>query len=295
MHNVNIPLSYKYLRALENLSKLVRLDRPAGIFLLLWPTLTALWIGAEGWPGWHLFVVFLLGTVLTRSAGCVANDLADRRLDGAVERTAKRVLVTGDVSPKAAWNLLVVLVVMSFMLVLTTNLLTVGVAVFAALAAAIYPLMKRITHLPQLVLGLAFSFGIPMAFTATRGQISLEAWVLVLSNLIWVVIYDTAYAMVDREDDLKIGIRSTAVLFGKWDLHIVALLQTLFLAVTTWLFVVLDLSMISYSAILFTAIWCVRQQHLIKGRTRDGCMKMFLGSHWVGCAVFLSVVLHYGI
>ncbi|HIL82767.1 MAG TPA: 4-hydroxybenzoate octaprenyltransferase, partial [Pseudomonadales bacterium] len=197
---------------LKHFVSLTRFDRPIGIYLLLWPTLTALWIASEGWPGWHLLLVFALGTVLARSAGCIINDLADMKFDGKVKRTQDRPLISGNVAPVEALLLAGSIAFVALLLVLTTNIYTVYMSVLAVIIAVIYPFMKRYTYLPQAFLGIAFSWGIPMTFTAVSNEIVNVAWLLLIANLLWVVAYDTQYAMVDRDDDIKLGLKSTAIL-----------------------------------------------------------------------------------
>ena len=220
----------KRLPRLKYFVSLTRFDRPIGTYLLLWPTLTALWIASEGWPGWHLLLVFALGTVLTRSAGCIINDLADKKFDGQVKRTQARPLILGKVSPLEALLLAGSITFGALLLVLTTNIYTVYMSVFAVIIAVIYPFMKRYTYLPQAVLGIAFSWGIPMTFTAVNNEIANVAWLLLIANLLWVVAYDTQYAMVDRDDDIKLGLKSTAILFAELDRFMIAVLQISFLA-----------------------------------------------------------------
>jgi 4-hydroxybenzoate polyprenyltransferase len=210
--------------------QLMRLDKPIGILLLLWPTLWALWIAADGLPPWSVLLVFLSGVVLMRSAGCIINDFADREVDRHVERTAARPLTTGALSSREALGLFAVLLVVAFLLVLTMNALTIQLSFGAVLLATLYPFMKRYTHLPQLFLGAAFGWAVPMAFAAVNGEVPLAAWLLFFATLCWAVVYDTMYAMVDREDDLKVGVRSTAILFGRRDRQIIGLFQLLMLA-----------------------------------------------------------------
>ena len=214
--------------------QLIRFDKPIGTLLLLWPTLCALWLAAEGMPEPKLLAIFLLGTFLTRSAGCIINDLADRHVDGAVQRTSNRPLVIGTVSEKEALTLFIVLMLLAFALVLFTNALTIQLSLVAVILASSYPFMKRYTHLPQVVLGAAFSWGIPMAFAAQTGALPPALWLLYCANLLWTVAYDTEYAMVDRDDDILIGVKSSAILFGRHDRLIVGLLQVLTLC-TLWL------------------------------------------------------------
>ena len=271
-----------------------RLDKPIGIYLLLWPTLWALWIAAEGFPGWHLLGVFVLGTVLTRSAGCVINDVADRNFDGQVERTVGRPLVTGELKVEEALMFMGALLTGALVLVLTTNWLTILLAFFAALVAGLYPFMKRYTYLPQVVLGVAFSFGIPMSFAAVNNDIPQIAWLLVTANVLWTVAYDTEYAMVDREDDLKVGIKSTAILFGDMDKMIIAMLQLIFVGILLILPRHIPLDWMFYAGVVTGGLLLTYQQHLIRNRSREGCFKAFQHNHWVGLAIFIGILSSYG-
>lgn len=275
------------------LLQLIRFDKPIGTLLLLWPTLWALWIAARGVPDYRLLVIFIGGTFLTRSAGCIVNDLADRRVDGAVKRTSGRPLVTGAVTEKEAIALFSVLMLLAFVLVLFTNALTIGLSVVAVVLASTYPFMKRYTHLPQLVLGLAFSWGIPMAFAAQRGELPAALWLIFLGNFWWIVAYDTKYAMVDRDDDIAVGVKSTAILFGRHDRLIIGALQvlcllSLYLAGRAFqLGIEFNLSL-AVSATLFGY-----QQYLIRNREHEACFRAFLHNNWVGMAIFIGIVLHY--
>jgi len=272
---------------------LIRWDRPAGWLLLLWPTLSALWIAAHGFPGWHLIAVFTLGTILMRSAGCCVNDVADREFDRHVKRTAQRPVTRGAVSPKEALLLGAVLALVAFGLVLTTNVAAIAWS-FAALAIAIvYPYAKRFVSMPQAVLGVAFSFGIPMAFAAVQSRVPLVAWVLLLGNLFWVLAYDTEYAMVDRDDDLKIGMKTSAITLGRADVSVVMLCYVSHLAV--WGAVLAPripatALMLGLAAAAAQAVWHFT---LIRDRSREGCFKAFRLNHWVGFAVFAAVVAGY--
>jgi 4-hydroxybenzoate polyprenyltransferase len=270
---------------------LIRWNRPAGWLLLLWPSLSALWIAADGWPGWHLLAVFVLGTILMRSAGCCVNDVADRDFDRHVKRTAQRPVTAGKVSVKEALALGAVLALAAFGLVLTTNTVTI-VWSFAALAIAIaYPYAKRFVSMPQAVLGVAFSFGIPMAFAAVQGQVPALAWVLLAGNLFWVLAYDTEYAMVDRDDDLKIGMKTSAITLGRWDVPAIMLFYAAYLSI--WAAARMDAAQ---GAIFFIALGVAAGQAvwhwtLIRSRTRDGCFKAFRLNHWLGFTVFAGVAL----
>jgi 4-hydroxybenzoate polyprenyltransferase len=275
---------------------LIRWNRPAGWLLLLWPTLSALWIAADGFPGWHLVGVFTLGTILMRSAGCCLNDVADRDFDKHVKRTAERPVTSGRISVKEALMLGAVLALMAFGLVLTlrpdTRTETIAWS-FAAMAVAIaYPFAKRYVAMPQAVLGVAFSFGIPMAFAAVTGEVPWQAWALLVGNLFWVLAYDTEYAMVDRDDDLKIGMKTSAITLGRWDVLAIMGFYVAFVGVWAW---VLDapakpLLMLGLAAAALQAAWHLV---LIKDRTREGCFKAFRLNHWVGFAAFAGVALSY--
>ena len=268
-----------------------RLDKPVGTLLLLWPTLAALWIAAEGWPGWHLLLVFVLGTFLTRSAGCVVNDIADRKFDPFVERTQDRPLAQGVITVRAALLWMGVLLGLAAILVLTTNVLTIMLAAVGACFAGLYPFMKRITHLPQLVLGLAFSMGIPMAFTAVTGALSEAAGLLFLANLVWVVAYDTEYAMVDRAEDLLIGVKSTAILFGDLDRFIIGVLQALFVLLLWQVGGHLDFSAAYQGLLAVIAGLLCYQQFLIRDQSREGSFAAFKNNQWVGGIFFLAVLI----
>ena len=272
---------------------LIRWNRPAGWLLLLWPSLYALWISAGGFPGWHLVVVFTLGTILMRSAGCCVNDVADREFDKHVKRTAQRPVTTGAVSVREALVLGAVLALLAFALVLTTNAAAIAWS-FAALAIAIaYPYAKRFVSMPQAVLGVAFSFGIPMAFAATQGRVPLLAWVLLLGNLFWVLAYDTEYAMVDRDDDLRIGIKTSAITLGRADVAVVMFCYGA--AISVWTLALVG--RIPLLVILVTAAGAAAQAlwhyTLIRDRSRDGCFKAFRLNHWLGFTLFAGTVAGY--
>ncbi|MBW8831928.1 MAG: 4-hydroxybenzoate octaprenyltransferase [Burkholderiales bacterium] len=270
---------------------LIRWDRPAGTYLLLWPTLAALWIAAGGFPGWHLLIVFGLGTFLMRSAGCAVNDVADRDFDKHVKRTAQRPVTSGAISVKAALIFGAVLALIAFALVLTTNAITIAWS-FAALAVSIfYPFTKRFFSMPQAVLGVAFSFGIPMAFAAVRGEVPPLAWWLLLGNLFWVLAYDTEYAMVDRDDDLKIGIKTSAITLGRFDVAGVMLFYATYLAVWAVLGAQIGFGWAYAAGIAVAAAVAAWHFTLIRERSRDGCFKSFRLNHWVGFAVFAGLVV----
>jgi 4-hydroxybenzoate polyprenyltransferase len=269
---------------------LIRWNRPAGWLLLLWPTLSALWVAADGFPGWHLIAVFTLGTILMRSAGCCLNDVADRNFDRHVKRTADRPVTSGRIGVKEALALGAVLALMSFGLVLTLRIETVAWS-FAALAVAvIYPYAKRVVAMPQAVLGVAFSFGIPMAFAAVTGEVPWQAWLLLIGNLFWVLAYDTEYAMVDRDDDLKIGMKTSAITLGAWDVRAIMGFYAAYLVVWG---AVLDAPhhlwvQVGLALAAMQAAW---HFVLIKDRTRDGCFKAFRLNHWVGFTVFAGLAV----
>jgi 4-hydroxybenzoate polyprenyltransferase len=270
---------------------LIRWDRPAGTYLLLWPTLAALWIAAGGFPGWHLLIVFGLGTFLMRSAGCAVNDVADRDFDKHVKRTAQRPVTSGAISVKAALIFGAVLALIAFALVLTTNAITIAWS-FAALTVSIfYPFTKRFFSMPQAVLGVAFSFGIPMAFAAVRGEVPPLAWWLLLGNLFWVLAYDTEYAMVDRDDDLKIGIKTSAITLGRFDVAGVMLFYATYLAVWAVLGAQIGFGWAYAAGIAVAAAVAAWHFTLIRERSRDGCFKSFRLNHWVGFAVFAGLVV----
>ena len=281
---------------------LIRWDRPAGWLLLLWPTLSALWIAADGFPGWHLLVVFVLGTILMRSAGCCFNDVADRNFDRHVERTARRPVTSGALPASEALVVGVVLTLAAFALVLTTNAPTVALSCAGLAITLIYPYAKRSVAMPQAVLGIAFSFGIPMAFAAVQGgnEWSLDAvraalpwpaWLLLASNLFWVLAYDTEYAMVDRDDDLKIGMKTSAITLGRFDVAGVAAFYALYLLSWAALGRVLGLGAWFLAGVAVAAAQALWHVKLIRGRTREGCFKAFRLNHWLGFAVFMGTAI----
>lgn len=272
---------------------LARLDRPIGIYLLLWPTLWALWIASEGRPNIWVIIVFVLGVILMRSAGCIMNDFADRDFDGHVKRTAQRPLPAGRVSAREALLLAGTLMLTALLLVLTLNRLTVGLAVIAALLAITYPFMKRYTYLPQVHLGLAFGWAIPMAFAAQIGAVPPVAWLILCASLLWTVAYDTMYAMVDRDDDIRIGIKSTAILFGSEDRLIIGIIQALLVAVLIVIGIRIELGGMYYVGISAAALLAVYQQYLIRDREPARCFEAFLNNHWLGAAVFMGLLSHY--
>ena len=272
---------------------LIRWDRPAGSYLLLWPTLSALWLAAQGFPGWHLLAVFVVGTFLMRSAGCAVNDVADRDFDRHVKRTAQRPVTSGALSVREALWFGALLAAVAFLLVLSTNLATVLWS-FAALAVTIfYPFTKRFFSMPQAVLGVAFSFGIPMAFSAVTGSVPALAWWLLVGNLFWVLAYDTEYAMVDRDDDLKIGIRTSAITLGRFDVIGVMGFYAAFLTIWAWLGAGLGLSWPYFAGLAVAGAIALWHYTLIRTRTREGCFRAFRLNHWVGFSVFAGVVADF--
>lgn len=281
----------KLLNKWRSYIQLMRLDKPIGSFLLLWPTLWALFLASNGMPDVKILFIFILGVVFMRSAGCVINDYADRHIDGEVKRTSQRPLATGAVSEKEAKILFVLLILLSFFLVLQLNLYAIVLSVVAAVLAFIYPFMKRYTHLPQLFLGAAFGWSIPMAYGATAASLPLSCWLLFLANLAWTIAYDTQYAMVDRDDDLRIGVKSTAILFAEYDNKIIALLQIATLAILVYLGVEQQLSN-GYFIGLLPALACfIYQCRLTKRRTREECFKAFLNNNYVGMWIFIAILV----
>jgi 4-hydroxybenzoate polyprenyltransferase len=271
----------------------MRWDRPIGFLLLLWPTLWALWLASEGKPDPKIFFIFVAGVILMRSAGCVLNDIADRHFDAHVERTRERPLATGSVSLIEALLLASLLCLLAFLLVLQCNALTIALAFIGAGLAAVYPLMKRFTHLPQLGLGVAFSWGVPMAFAAETGSLSLISWFLFLTAVVWPVIYDTMYAMVDRNDDIKIGIKSTAVLLNTMDRLVIGLLQLLFLVMFVIVGLMFGLNLIFYLSLVAASFLFVYQQWLIKARDPKRCLQAFINNNIVGFVIFVGISLSY--
>ena len=281
----------KLLNKWRSYIQLMRLDKPIGSFLLLWPTLWALFLASNGMPDVKILFIFILGVVFMRSAGCVINDYADRHIDGKVKRTSQRPLATGAVSEKEAKILFVLLILLSFFLVLQLNLYAIVLSVAAAVLAFIYPFMKRYTHLPQLFLGAAFGWSIPMAYGATAASLPLSCWLLFLANLAWTIAYDTQYAMVDRDDDLRIGVKSTAILFAEYDNKIIALLQIATLAILVYLGVEQQLSNGYFIGLLPALARFIYQCRLTKRRTREECFKAFLNNNYVGMWIFIAILV----
>ena len=279
---------------LQDYAELTRFNRPIGSLLLMWPTLWALWLAADGWPEWHLILIFVLGVFSMRSAGCVINDFADRKVDGHVARTKNRPLPSGRVSAGEALALFTGLSLLSFVLVLMTDLRTIMLSVVGLFLAALYPFMKRYTHLPQLFLGLAFSWAIPMAYSAQGGNLlDPELWMLFVANCFWTIAYDTYYAMTDRPDDLKVGIKSTAILFGRHDLLIIVILQGLMLSLLMWIGVISALGVVYFVSLLLAIFLFYQQYQQAKSRDRQACFRSFLDNNRVGLCVFAGIVLSY--
>ena len=272
-------------------AQMIRLDKPIGWLLLLWPTLWALWLANEGIPSLHLLVVFVMGVFLTRSAGAVVNDLVDRDFDSFVERTKNRPIATGKVSVTEACGVIAALTFCAFLLVLTTNRLTVQLSIFAVCITLLYPFMKRHTYLPQVFLGFAFSWGIPMAFAASTNAVPAGAWLIFAANMLWVLIYDTIYAMVDREDDLRIGLKSTAILLDDADRLIIGIIQVMFIAALYSVGRQAGLDTAYYVALVFAGALLGYQQYLIYDRTPANCFKAFFNNNWVGLIIFSGIAL----
>jgi len=278
---------------LKGLWQLIRADKPIGILLLLWPALWALWIAGNGNPNWYVTLVFVMGTILMRSAGCAINDYADRLIDGRVSRTCQRPIATGVVKPKEALLVFALLSLIAFALVMTLNLSTILMSFIAVILAAIYPFMKRHTYFPQVFLGAAFGWAVPMAFTAIQDSVSLVTWVLFSVTLIWALIYDTEYAIVDREDDIKIGVKSTAVLFGQFDRLIIGFLQMVMLGLLVWVGELSGRSNFYLIGIVLSSSFFIRQQYLLHKHGRMGAFTAFLNNNHFGMAIFVILVIDY--
>lgn len=277
----------------QAIKSITRIDKPIGTYLLLWPTYWALWIAQEGMPSYHLLVVFTLGVFIMRSAGCVINDFADRKVDGQVKRTENRPLVSGAITTTEALVLFFFLILNALVLVLTLQTYTIMLSFVAVFLAVIYPFMKRYTHLPQIFLGAAFSWGMIMAFAESTGEIPPVAWLLFTANLCWTVAYDTMYAMVDRDDDLKVGVKSTAILFGAFDKRIIMFLQLITLALLLVIGDILAFGWPYQLSLVICAGLFTYQQFLIAGRDRDKCFNAFLHNHFVGLVVFLGIFIEH--
>lgn len=285
-------LSFDNLKAY---TQLMRLDKPIGIYLLLWPTLWALWIASHGTPYWYYLIIFVTGTVIMRSAGCVINDFADRHVDGNVIRTHNRPIPAGKATAKEALQLFFLLILLALGLVFLLDIYTILLSVVAVILAFCYPFMKRYTHYPQVVLGAAFSWSIPMVFMAVQAELPPEMWVLYVANLAWTVAYDTYYAIVDRDDDLAIGVKSTAIAFGSSDLTVIALLKVLFIYCLFLLAQALDWHWPVYTSLVIMCILFVRQLWLCRNRDKQACFEAFLNNHYVGMTFFIGLVIEYAV
>ncbi|MDR2195320.1 MAG: 4-hydroxybenzoate octaprenyltransferase [Gallionellaceae bacterium] len=273
--------------------KLTRMDRPIGILLLLWPTLWAVWIAGGGHPSWRIVAIFTLGTVLMRAAGCAINDYADRDIDKHVKRTRERPVTSGKVTPREAIMVAVVLMLLALLLILSLNALTLMLAVVAAFLAASYPFTKRFFAIPQAYLGIAFGFGIPMAFAAQLDTVPLEAWLMLAANIFWSIAYDTEYAMVDRDDDIRLNIHSSALFFGKYDVLAVMLCYAAMLSLLAAVGVRYQFGTPYFAGLLVAAGIAIYHYRLIRGREREACFKAFLHNNWLGAAVFVGIALTY--
>jgi 4-hydroxybenzoate polyprenyltransferase len=271
--------------------RLMRLNKPIGTYLLLWPTYWALFLSAKGWPDIDLLIIFTLGVLVMRSAGCVINDYADRNIDQNIARTKDRPLITGEVSPKSALRLFVFLLIIAFGLVLLTNALTIKLSLIALALATLYPFTKRWTHLPQLVLGVAFGMSVPMAFSAQTGSISLSACWIFLATIVWTLIYDTFYAMADRDEDIKIGVKSTAILFEKYDQIFITFLQIILIIVFVVIGNLFDLGSIYYFSLVIILIFMIYHQLLMKKRQKELFFKAFLNNNFIGMTAFIGIFL----
>ena len=272
--------------------RLMRLDKPIGIYLLLWPALWALFLAADGWPRLDLIIIFVLGVTIMRSAGCVINDYADREIDKLIERTQHRPITSGEITAKSAFILFFILMLIAFGLVLMTNSLTIQLAFIAAGLATLYPFTKRWTHLPQFILGLAFAMSVPMAFAATNGSVPDSAWWIFSATVIWTVIYDTMYAMADREEDIKIGVKSTAVLFAKYDKLIIGILQICLLFVFFKISEIFKLNVFYDISVILSAFLMIYHQNMIKNREKTACFQAFLHNNFIGMIIFIGIVAH---
>ena len=279
------------MQRLHAYAHLIRLDKPIGTLLLLWPTYWALWLSNQGMPPLDLLIIFTLGTFLMRSAGCAINDYADRDFDCHVERTKNRPITSGQISGKEAILIAVLLALLSFALIQPLNLLTKQLSVFAIIVAAIYPFTKRFFAIPQAVLGLAFGFGIPMAYAASQNQVPLVAWVLFIGNIFWTIAYDTAYAMVDRDDDLRLGLRTSAITFGRYDVLAIAVSYALLLLSQLWVAYLAQLSDWFWLGWISALVCAIYHVSLVRTRQRDDCFKAFRHNNWLGAFLFLGIVL----
>lgn len=278
---------------LSQYEKLMRLDKPVGILLLLWPTLWGQWLASNGQPNWMILWIFIMGVVLMRSAGCVINDYADRNIDPLVERTRNRPLAAGKVSTKEALLLAAGLSLLAFLLILPLNTLVLGLSVIALFLAASYPFTKRFFAIPQAYLGIAFGFGIPMSYAALWGEVPMEAWILLAANTFWAIAYDTQYAMVDRKDDLKIGIKTSAITFGRFDLAAIAICYGLTLVLLAWVGFQRNMGIAFYGGLITAAAIAVYHMSLIRSRDPKQCFRAFLHNTWFGAAIFVGIALSF--
>jgi 4-hydroxybenzoate polyprenyltransferase len=285
----------KIAARLDAYERLIRLDKPIGTLLLLWPTLTALWIAASGSPSWIVVGIFILGTLLMRSAGCAMNDYADRDFDAHVERTARRPLARREIEPWEALVVAAALALSAFLLLLRFNRFTILLSIPALAIAIAYPFFKRFFALPQAFLGIAFSFGIPMAYAAVFGFVPAMGWWLFTANLFWVMAYDTEYAMVDREDDIRLGLKTSAIAFGRFDVLAVMLCYAVYLGMLTWIGRTLDMGPLFYVAVLIASALALWHFWLIRKRERAGCFRAFVSNHWLGLAIFAGTVADYAV
>ncbi len=285
----------KWADRVPDFIQLMRLDKPIGIFLLMWPTLWALWIAGEGKPSITISFIFIAGVVLMRSAGCVINDFADRKIDGHVERTKNRPIASGRILPREALLFAGVLLLLAFILVLFTNMFTILLSFGAALLAGSYPYMKRYTYLPQVVLGAAFAWSIPMSFSAHLNVLPNYVWLIYIATLLWTIAYDTFYAMVDREDDIRIGVKSTAILFGDLDKIMIGILQIASLTCLVLLGLELKFGEYYYGGLVLAAVLFAYQQYITRTRNNDQCFNAFLNNNWVGVVIFAGIVMQYAL
>ncbi len=283
------------MERLQQYWRLMRFDKPVGTFLLLWPTMWALWIAAQGVPDSNVLIVFVAGVVLMRAAGCVINDYADRDIDSKVRRTRDRPITSGKIAPKSALILFVVLCLMAFALVLTMNTLTIMMSFVAVFLAGTYPFMKRYTHLPQVYMGASFGWAVPMVFAAQTGAVPNEAWLLFIATVLWATAYDTMYAMVDRADDLRIGMKSTAILFGDGDRVIIGIIQALFFVVLLIIGQQLGLGLFYYGGLAVAGLFACYQQYLLRERDILLCFRAFLNNNTFGAVIFIGIALHYAV
>jgi 4-hydroxybenzoate polyprenyltransferase len=280
---------------LDAYERLVRLDKPIGILLLLWPTLSALWIAADGRPSWKLVLIFVVGTIVMRSAGCAINDWADRRFDVHVKRTEQRPLATGQIAPTEALALAAILAFCALLIVLATNAMTILLSLPALAITIAYPFFKRFFVLPQAFLGIAFSFGIPMAFAAVLDRVPVLGWLMLAINLFWVIAYDTEYAMVDRDDDQRLGLRTSAIAFGRFDVAAIMICYAVYLLGMTWVGMALDMGALYFSGLVAALLCALWHWWLIRHRDRGDSFKAFLHNHWLGFAVFAGIALDFAV